>query len=105
MSNLYYPPLIHPNRDARNGMYPATSFYGRLQQAHNHLVGYRHKTVFQRQWRLGNKTYSGAASTNLAPTARNLPTLSVSRMCASAAPAEDPSASHVRTHVVSWNCW
>jgi hypothetical protein len=66
MSHLYYPPLIHPNRDARNGMYPATSFYGRLQQAHNHLVGYRHKTVFQRQWRLGNKAYSGAASTNLA---------------------------------------
>lgn len=66
MSHIYYPPLIHPNRDARNGMYPATSFYGRLQQAHNHLVGFRHKTVFQRQWRLGNKTYSGAASTNLA---------------------------------------
>ena len=66
MSHLYYAPLIHPNRDARNGMYPATSFYGRLQHAHNHLVGYRHKTVFQRQWRLGNKTYSGASSTNLA---------------------------------------
>ena len=66
MSHIYYPPLIHPNRDARNGMYPATSFYGRLQQAVNHLTGYRHKTVFQRQWRLGNKTYVGAASTNLA---------------------------------------
>lgn len=66
MSHIYYPAIIHPNRDARNGMYPATSFYGRLLQAHNHLVGFRHKTVFQRAWRLGNKTYSGAASTNLA---------------------------------------
>lgn len=66
MSHIYYPPIIHPNRDARNGMYPATSFYGRLQHAHNHLVGFRHKTVFQRQWRLGNKTYSGASSSNLA---------------------------------------
>ena len=64
--SLYVPLVIHPNRDARNGMYPATSFYGRLQQAVNHLTGYRHKTVFQRQWRLGNKTYSGASSTNLA---------------------------------------
>lgn len=64
--SLYVPLVIHPNRDARNGMYPATSFYGRLQQAVNHLTGYRHKTVFQRQWRLGNKTYVGAASTNLA---------------------------------------
>lgn len=64
--SLYVPLVISPNRDARNGMYPATSFYGRLQQAVNHLTGYRHKTVFQRQWRLGNKTYVGAASTNLA---------------------------------------
>ncbi len=66
MSHLYYPPIISPNRDAQNGMYPATSFYGRIQQAHNHLVGFRHKTVFQRAWRLGNKTYSGASATNLA---------------------------------------
>lgn len=64
--SLYVPLVIHPNRDARNGMYPATSFYGRLQQAVNHLTGYRHKTVFQRQWRLGNKAYVGASSTNLA---------------------------------------
>ena len=65
-AHLYYPQIIHPNRDARNGMYPATSFYGRLQHAHNHLVRLRHKTVIQRSWRLGNKSYSGASSTNLA---------------------------------------
>lgn len=66
MSHLYYPALISPNRAARNGMYPSTGFYAHLQRAHNHLVGVRHKTVFQRSWRLGDKTYAGASATNLA---------------------------------------
>jgi hypothetical protein len=66
MSHIYYQPIISPARDARNGHYPATSFLGRLQLAHNHLVGYRHKTVFQRAIRLGNKSFGYAGTTNLA---------------------------------------
>ena len=66
MSHVYYQPIISPARDARNGHYPATSFYGRLQLAHNHLVGFRHKTVFQRQARLGNKSFGYSGTTNLA---------------------------------------
>lgn len=45
--DIRYPPTIHPARDARNGMYPDTAFYGWAVSAENHIVAYRKKEVFR----------------------------------------------------------
>lgn len=42
---LNYPDNVNPYRDARNGMYPCTSFYNRAITAENHIVAFRKKQV------------------------------------------------------------
>lgn len=51
---LPYPATVEHRRDARNGMYPCSSFYNQAVYAENHITAFRKKQVFQWRARLGD---------------------------------------------------
>ena len=63
MSVRRFPSLIHPRRDARNGMYPSTDFYNKATYAENHLTAYAKKVVFQWSGLLGDTKIGATGGT------------------------------------------
>ncbi len=61
--SAWIPPLIHWQRDALNGHYPAAGFYSRAIAAENFLVGHGDREVVQKSWRLGYTPSPGYSGT------------------------------------------
>lgn len=62
----WYPDVIDWQRDALNGHYPSSVFYGKAIRSQNHVVGFRDRSVFSKSWMLGNAAYSYAGTTPVA---------------------------------------
>ena len=94
----HIPPLIHADRDTRNGHYPSAAFYSAAATAENHIVGYCDRSVIQRAWRLGK---SGITSATWRYRFRSRPGAAFLRLVAIAgrAPSSAATISAVVTRV------
>ena len=78
--SAWFPPLVHADRDTRNGHYPSSAFYGAAVRAANHQNGYADRSVFGYAWRLGDGPLGVVGTTTYRGRFRSRPGASQLRM-------------------------